>query len=145
TGQSDIVIGSPIANRTRSEIEPLIGFFVNTLALRTDLSGDPAFAELVARVRETTLAAYAHQDVPFERLVDEIHPERDLSLNPLVQAMFALQTAPIEPLTLSGLRVEAVERETTGALFDVVLDVWETGDGLVCNLQFNADLFDRPT
>jgi amino acid adenylation domain-containing protein/FkbM family methyltransferase len=145
TGQPDIVIGAPIANRTRREIEPLIGFFVNTLALRADVGADPAFSDLLRRVRETTLEAYAHQDVPFERLVDEIQPERDLSLNPLFQVMFALQNAPIEPLVLSGLQVEALERPAVSALFDLVLDVWEIDGRLVGNLQFNADLFDEPT
>ncbi len=145
TGQPEMVIGAPIANRTRREIEPLIGFFVNTLALRADVAGDPSFIELLRRLRATTLDAYAHQDVPFERLVDEIHPERDLSLNPLFQVMFALQNAPIDPLALTGLQVEALERPATSALFDMVLDVWEIDGGLVGNLQFNTDLFDAPT
>ena len=91
SGQSDIVIGSPIANRNRSETEPLIGFFVNTLAMRVDLSGSPSFAELLSSVRQMSLDAYDHQDLPFERLVDDIQPERDLSLNPMFQVMFAPQ------------------------------------------------------
>ena len=145
SAQDDIVVGSPIANRTRQEVEPLIGFFVNTLALRTDLRGDPSFLDLIGRVRRTALDAYSHQDLPFERLVDEIQPERDLSLNPLFQVMFALQNAPIEPLELTGLRVVPLDVPATSALFDLVLDMWETGGTLTGNLQFNTDLFDAAT
>jgi len=145
TSQDDIVVGSPIANRTRLEVEPLVGFFVNTLALRTDLSGDPTFVALLERVRQTALDAYAHQDLPFERLVDELQPERDLSLNPLFQVMFALQNAPVEPLEIGGLRVDPVDLPAHSALFDLVLDLWETDATLTANLQFNTDLFDRAT
>jgi amino acid adenylation domain-containing protein len=143
SGKDDIVIGSPIANRNRGEIEPLIGFFVNTLALRVDLSGNPTFEELLGRVRQTALDAYSHQDLPFEKLVDEIQPERDLSLNPLFQVMFTLQNAPLQPLNLSGLSVELMETEHTSALFDIVMDVWETGDSLSGILEYNSDLFDE--
>ncbi len=145
TSQDDLVIGSPIANRTRRETEPLVGFFVNTLALRADLSGNPSFLVLLDRVRQTALDAYAHQDLPFERLVDELQPERDLSLNPLFQVMFAVQNAPVEPLEVGGLHVEPLDLPARSALFDLVLDLWETGDTLTGNLQFNTDLFDDAT
>ncbi|MHC5863398.1 condensation domain-containing protein, partial [Nostoc sp.] len=102
TQQEDIVVGSPIANRNRSELEGLIGFFVNSLVLRTDFSGKATFRELLNRVREVTLEAYSHQDLPFEKLVEELHPERDLSYHPFFQVVFSLQNTPIETLELSG-------------------------------------------
>ena len=145
SAQQDIIIGSPIANRNRAEIEPLMGFFVNTLALRTDLSGDPTFLELLNRVQQLALDAYAHQDLPFERLVDVLQPERDLSQNPLFQVMFTLQNAPTGGVQLTDLIITAVETERVTALFDVVLDLWETGQGLTGVLEYNTDLFDAPT
>ncbi|HDQ71832.1 MAG TPA: amino acid adenylation domain-containing protein, partial [Chloroflexi bacterium] len=141
TGQRDVVVGSPIAGRTRAEVEDLIGFFVNTLALRTDLSGDPTFRELLARVREMTLEAYAHQDVPFEKLVEELQPARNLSYTPLFQVMFTLQDAP--PVAeLPGLQLDDLPFEFAISKFDLTLGIEDGGSGLVAELEYNADLFD---
>ncbi|HEX2189102.1 MAG TPA: condensation domain-containing protein, partial [Longimicrobiaceae bacterium] len=145
TGQDDVVVGSPIANRTRREIEEVVGFFVNTLVLRGDLSGDPSFRELVARVREAALGAYAHQDLPFEKLVDEVQPERDLSRNPLFQVMFALQNAPGSELELPGLRLTWEPPRSGTSKFDVMLWAQERDGELSACLEYNTDLFDAPT
>jgi amino acid adenylation domain-containing protein len=142
-GQTDLIVGSPIANRTRTELEPLIGFFVNTMALRLDLSGEPSLREVLGRCRALALEAYANQDLPFERLVDELQPERDLSRNPLFQVMFAHQNAPLRPVELSDLRATPLEPERTAAQFDLVLDTWERDGGLLGVLEFSTDLFDR--
>jgi amino acid adenylation domain-containing protein len=145
TGQEDVVVGSPVAGRTRAETEPLIGFFVNTLVLRTDLSGDPTFKELLSRVREVCLGAYAHQEVPFEKVVEDLAPERSLSSNPLFQVMFAMQNAPKEELKLGGLRLEQIETESGTSAFDLMLAAQET-DGVLCGaLQYSTDLFDAAT
>nr|UYH37520.1 amino acid adenylation domain-containing protein [Myxococcaceae bacterium MCy9487] len=141
-GSEDIVVGSPIANRTRAELEPLIGFFVNTLALRVDLSGGPRFAELLGRVRQLTLDAYAHQDMPFERLVEVLRPERSLSHNPIVQIVFALQNAPAPSVELPGLRMSQMEYESGWVRFDLELHLWETPGGLGGRCLYNTDLFD---
>ena len=106
---ADFLLATPTANRPRPEFEDLIGFFVNTLVLRADLGGAPTFRELVERVRERNLEVYAHQDLPFEKLVEALEPERDLSRSPLVQVLFALQNAPFEPLRLQGAQVETRE------------------------------------
>ncbi len=145
SSQEDMVIGCPIANRNRAEIEPLIGFFVNTLALRIDLSGNPTFATLLEQVRQVALDAYSHQDLPFEKLVDELQVERDLSYNPLFQVMFALQNAPMEQLELPGLSMAPVEMKRVAALFDIVLDLWEIDDQLVGVWEYNTDIFDAST
>jgi amino acid adenylation domain-containing protein/non-ribosomal peptide synthase protein (TIGR01720 family) len=142
TGQEDICIGSPIANRNRSETEELIGFFVNTLVLRTDMSENPSFQELLARVREVTLGAYAHQDLPFEQLVEALQPERNLSHQPLFQVMFALQNAPMPALELPSLTLSSLEIESGTAKFDLTLSMEDTEQGLVGSLEYNTDLFD---
>ncbi|HSK78869.1 MAG TPA: amino acid adenylation domain-containing protein, partial [Thermoanaerobaculia bacterium] len=145
TGEDDLVVGTPIAGRTRVETEPLIGLFVNTLVLRADLVGDPALVELLDRVRETTLAAYAHQEVPFERLVEDLAPERDRSRPPLVQVLFALQNAPSGPLELPGLTLSASGVETGTAKFDLTCTLTETERGLAGTLEYSRDLFEPPT
>jgi amino acid adenylation domain-containing protein len=141
TGQDDFVVGTPIAGRSRAETEGLIGFFVNTLALRTDLSGEPSFRELLGRVRETALEAYAHQELPFEKLVEELQPERSLSHSPLLQVMFALQNTSAAPLDLPGLRVDAREIESARAKYDLVLRLNENEEGLSGVFEYAADLF----
>jgi amino acid adenylation domain-containing protein len=141
-GQTDIAVGAPIANRTRPEVEGLIGFFVNTLVLRTDLNGNPTFAEVIARVRRTCIAAYEHQDLPFERLVEDLQPTRDMSRNPLAQVTFQIQNAPAatrekpEGLDL----VVRVDRAT--AIFDMAFSLWETKQGLMGGIEFGTDVFD---
>ncbi len=145
SGQEDIVIGAPIANRNRPEIEALIGFFVNTLVLRTDLAGDPSFLEVLRRVREVTLGAYAHQDIPFEKLVEELQPERDLSRNPLAQITFQLENTPTSSgeLPSEESRVFDIKRGTS--LFDLAFSLWETRGGLVGGIEYSTDLFDAGT
>ena len=156
TGQEDIGVGVPIANRNRSEIEGLIGFFVNSLVLRTNLSGNPTFRELLAQVREVALAAYAHQDLPFEKLVEELHPERDLSRNPLFQVVFALQNAPMTSLELPDLTLKPWQLEIVTTRFDLEFHLWEQSQGLSGLWQqsvegisgfvaYNTDLFDPAT
>ncbi len=144
-GQDDVVLGSPIANRTRAEIEPLIGFFVNTLALRGDLAGDPPFGELVARARRAALEAYAHQDLPFERLVEELRPERRLSHNPIFQVMFALQNTPLRAIDLPGLTFSPVDFAFPATRFDLEVFFTETAGGLAVQLTYATDLFDAIT
>ncbi|WP_326841142.1 amino acid adenylation domain-containing protein [Streptomyces sp. NBC_01558] len=147
SGQEDIAVGSPIAGRNRSETEDLIGFFVNTLVMRTDLSGDPSFGDLLDRVRDTALGAYDHQDLPFERLVEELAPERDLSRTPLFQTMFVLQNTPDgNAWGLPGLGVEPFAVRTEEAKFDLTLFLTERpGGSLDGKLVFATDLFDRAT
>jgi amino acid adenylation domain-containing protein len=146
SGQSDIVVGSPIANRNTPQIEQLMGFFANTLALRGDLSGNPSFAEFLAQVRQTTLSAYAHQDLPFEMLVEKLQPERDLSRNPLVQVMFSLQNAPQSNENLSGLNIQNIALPIDiKARFDLEVNFWETPRGLEGSWCYNTDLFEATT
>ena len=143
--QEDIVVGTPIANRNRVETEGLIGFLANTLVLRSDLSGNPTFRELLQRVQKVALGAYAHQDLPFEKLVEALNPERDLSRHPLFQVMFVLQNAPMPEMKLAGLALRPVEVDIGTALFDLTLYLEETSGGLKGTLEFNSDLFDAET
>lgn len=145
TGQEDILIGAPIANRDRAEIENLIGFFVNTLALRTSLSNNPTFKELLRRVRETALSAYAHQELPFEKLVEKLQPERDLSYSPLFQVSFALQNELTQTLELPELQLSLKEVDTKTAKFDLTLFLEETAQGLIGAFEYNTDLFKSST
>ncbi|MCL5996767.1 MAG: amino acid adenylation domain-containing protein [Chloroflexi bacterium] len=145
TGQDDISVGTPIANRNRAEVEGLIGFFVNTLVLRTDLSGNPTFRELLRRVRETALGAYAHQDVPFEMVVDALQPTRDLSHTPLFQVMFVLQNVPVQSLDLPGLTMNPVETDSKIAKFDLTLSMQEDAGEIGGSFEYNTELFDAPT
>ena len=145
SGQDDVVVGTPMAGRTRRETEELIGFFLNTLALRTDLSGDPTFAELLARVRETTLGAYQHQELPFEKVVEAAQPERSGSHAPLFQVMFVLQNTPRAGANPSGLEIRGMGAEGTVAKFDLTLQATEKDDGLHLSLEYAADLFDPAT
>jgi amino acid adenylation domain-containing protein len=145
TGQTDIIVGSPIANRNKAEIEPLIGFFVNILVLRTNLSGKLNFQELLARVKSTALEAYTHQDLPFERLVEELQPIRDLSYNPLFQVMFVLQNVPKPNLNLSDVSVSYEEGYNGTSKFDLTLFMEDSEQGLVATCEYNTDLFNTDT
>jgi amino acid adenylation domain-containing protein len=145
SGQDDLAIGTPVAGRTRVEVEPLIGFFVNTLVIRIDLSGDPPFTDLLDRVREAALGAFGHQDLPFEELVEELRPERDLSHPPLFQVMFVLQNAPAEALNVAGLTFHPLPAESGAATFDLTLSLSTAGGGFGGMLQFKSDLFEAAT
>ncbi|HEY3579490.1 MAG TPA: condensation domain-containing protein, partial [Pyrinomonadaceae bacterium] len=145
TGAEGITVGTPIANRQRGEVEGLIGYFVNALALRMDLSGDPTFRELMGRVREVALGAYLHQDVPFEKLVEELQPERSLSYNPLFQVVFALENTPDFSLQLPELNISGLDASSGTAKFDLRLGMSEVGKQLLGTLQYSTDLFDAAT
>jgi amino acid adenylation domain-containing protein len=145
SGQEGIVVGTPIANRRWAETDGLIGFFANTLALRTSLSGDPSFRELLTRVKETALGAYAHQDLPFEKLVEELQPDRSLSHNPVFQTVFALQESLLQPPDLPELALSRMPIHADRALFDMSLFVAEGPNGLLARLEYNRDLFDKVT
>jgi amino acid adenylation domain-containing protein len=142
TGQDDLPVGSPIAGRVRSEVEGLIGFFVNMLVLRGDLSGNPTFRELLVRMRKVAIGAYEHQDLPFEKLVEVLHPERDLSRSPLFQVMFAFQNVPRHAVELPGLATRSVEIKNETAKYDLSLYMWDDPEGLTARLEYNTDLFD---
>ncbi|MGB6648698.1 MAG: amino acid adenylation domain-containing protein, partial [Bacteroidota bacterium] len=145
TENEDISVGTPIAGRNRAEIEDVIGLFVNTLVMRTDLSGEPTVREVLHRVRDVALEAYAHQDVPFEKVVDAVEPERDLSHTPLFQVMFALQNVPSEALNLPGLALRPMDVDIGVAIFDLTLTMVADEQGLRGSLEYNTDLFDDST
>ncbi|HEY0602193.1 MAG TPA: amino acid adenylation domain-containing protein, partial [Herpetosiphonaceae bacterium] len=145
SGQDELLVGSPIAGRTRAELDEVIGCFVNTLVLRADLRGQPSFLALLERVRTTTLHAYEHQELPFERLVEALQPARDLSRSPLVQVMFALHNTPQEAIALPGLTLTRLAVDSGTAKFDLALSLNETADGLVGTLEYATALFERAT
>jgi amino acid adenylation domain-containing protein len=143
TGQDDLLVGSPIAGRTRGELEPLVGFFINTLVLRIDLKGDPSFLELLGRVRETTLGAFAHQDLPFDRLVEELRPDRDVARPPLVQVALALQNAPVQRFELSGLTLAPFDLDLGVSKLDLSLFLAEADGEVSALAEYSTRLFDR--
>ncbi|MET8542593.1 amino acid adenylation domain-containing protein [Kitasatospora sp. NPDC004799] len=143
SGQSDVAVGTPVAGRTRPELDPLVGSFINTVVIRTDLSGDPGFVQLLERVRRTAVDAYAHQDVPFERLVQELRPARGLDRNPLFQVMFAGLSDPAASLRLEGAEVEPVEVDNGTAKVDLSLVIADRPTGTTGTVAFDTDLFDR--
>ena len=146
SGQSDLVVGSPIANRNSKSIEQLIGFFANTLAFRGNLSGNPSFQDFLAQVRQTTLSAYNHQGLPFEMLVERLQPDRDLSRNPLIQVLFSLQNAPQSEGSLTGLAIQNIPLPVdVKARFDLEVNVWEVAAGLEGVWCYGSDLFDATT
>ena len=144
-GHDDVAVGTVVANRQMQETEALIGHFVNTLVLRTDVGGDPTFRELLARVRETTLGAYAHQDVPFERLVAELQPGRDLGRHPLAQVFLAFQHPPDMFTALTGLAVRPMAPAAGTVRIDLELHVWEQDGELRGSMVYSTDLFDAQT
>ncbi|MBZ5491935.1 MAG: amino acid adenylation domain-containing protein [Acidobacteriia bacterium] len=145
SGQEEVVVGSPIANRNRKETEELIGFFANTMVLRTELGGEIHFVELLRRVKEVCLGAYAHQDVPFEKLVEELQPERDLSRSPLFQVGLVLQNAPMERLRLEELTISEVQLQQTAAKYDLTISLSEVDEGLLGEVVYARDLYDGET
>ncbi|HEY0171187.1 MAG TPA: amino acid adenylation domain-containing protein, partial [Pyrinomonadaceae bacterium] len=145
TGRTDIVVGTPTAGRNRREVENLIGFFINTLVLRADLSGDPTFRELLGRVRDAALGAQANQELPFEKLVEELHPQRDMSRNPLFQIAFGLQNAPAQDFALRGLTMTPLDVGSGSSRFDLEFHLWEDGDSLAGAVIYSTDLFEEAT
>jgi amino acid adenylation domain-containing protein len=144
SGQDDVVVGSPVTNRNRTEIEGVIGFFVNTLVLRNNLAGKPTFKQLLSRVRDAFLDAYAHQDLPFENLVQELQADRELSRNPLFQVMFALQNATRPPPQISRITIERMEIESETSQFDLSLFLRERDGKLIGFFDYSTELFDPP-
>jgi acyl carrier protein len=145
TGQEDVLVGTPVAGRSRTETENLIGCFVNTLVMRGDLSGNPTFREFLGRVRETALGAYDHQDLPFEKLVAELRPNRDLGQSPLFQAMLSFGTDPVTSFEMGGVEVEPLDVDADVSTFDVSLDMAEVEGGLQASMEYSTELFDRET
>ncbi len=145
TGQEEVLVGTPVAGRNRTETEGLIGCFVNTLVLRGDASGNPTFREFLGRVRETALGAYAHQDLPFEKLVQELRPDRDLAHSPLFQVMLSLGAGPVSPFEMEGLRVEPVDVDMGLSTFDLSWDVVMVGEGMQVSAEYARDLFEGET
>ncbi|MCL5958374.1 MAG: amino acid adenylation domain-containing protein, partial [Chloroflexi bacterium] len=145
SGQDDICVGSPIAGRNHAGVEDLIGFFINTLVLRTDLSGTPTFKQLLRRVREVALNAYAHQEVPFEAIVSALQPQRDLSVSPLFQVMFVLQNVPSPDLPTEDVTLSSLDMASPTSLFDLTLFMMEAPEGLVGNVEYRTDRFDAST
>jgi hypothetical protein len=145
TGQEQIVVGTDVANRTALETERLIGFFINLLPIRTNLSGNPTFHELLARLRDVALGAYAHQDIPFDKLVEELQPERSLSHNPIVQVLFVMQNIPRLQRELTGLKLSSFEMPITRSKFDVAVFMVEREDGLTAHWISSTDLFEPAT
>jgi amino acid adenylation domain-containing protein len=145
SGQAEILVGTPIAGRTRAELEGLIGFFVNTLALKGDFRGGPSFREVMMRVRETALAAYAHQDVPFERVVEELQPERSLSYSPIFQVMFVYQNTPESEARLEGIELRQKGGESNTTKFDLMMYLEEKGGKVAGTIEYSTDLFEGHT
>ena len=145
SGQDDLAIGAPIAGRTRAETEQLIGFFVNTLVLRIDATDDPSFRELLRRTRTTALGAYAHQDLPFETLVEHLQPERDLSRNPLFQVTFQLLNVPGAPPPGAPLAEDSIDAKRTASIVELACNLMEGPDGVTGHIEYDADLFDEAT
>jgi amino acid adenylation domain-containing protein len=144
-GQAEILVGTPVANRDLPELENIIGFFANTLVLRVGLQGDPTFSEFIARVRETTLEAFAHRELPFEKLVEELNPERSLSHSPLFQVVFVLQNLPVPFAEVEGLSMELLDLYDGTSKFDLTLSITETSMGSTTRVEYNPDLFDAST
>jgi non-ribosomal peptide synthetase component F len=145
SGELHIVLGTDIANRTTAETERLIGFFINLLPLHTDLSGDPTFRELVLRVRQVALGAYAHQEMPFDKLVEDLQPERSLSHNPIVQALFVMQNVPAQARELPGLELIPFPASITRSKFDVAVFIRENSTGTFQDWLYSTELFDKKT
>jgi non-ribosomal peptide synthetase component F len=145
SGQEEVVVGTMIGGRPRVELERLIGFFVNTLVIRVDVSGNPGFRELLGRVREATLGAYAHQELPFEKVVEELHPDRRLSLTPLCNVFLMMHNMPRANVNVEGLRLELIPMDTAPAKFDLELVVGQTTHGMGGSFVYSTDLFDGTT